>query len=71
MDKDEKQIKLKLGQLIDYLAAFYPNPSQIADDLWRFAKGHDRRSYTLIRFCMAEESDYRKIQKSIVRYNCI
>ena len=67
MDKEVKQKKLQLGKLIDYLGVMFPNQSQVSDDLWRFAKGHDRRSYNLIRFCMAEDSDYRKIQRSIVR----
>lgn len=35
-------------------------------DLWRFAKLHDRRSYQLLRFCIAPESDYRTVVKAIV-----
>lgn len=66
MDKDEKQTKAQLNKLVDYLAQLTANPTQTRDDLWKFAKHHDRRSYILMRFCMADESDYRKVHKSIV-----
>lgn len=66
MDKGEKDIKQKLEQLIDYYSRVLPDRSRATEDLWKFAKAHDRRSYQLLRFCMAPESDYRKIFKSIV-----
>lgn len=65
MDKGEKEIKTKLEGLIAYHGKMLPDSSRAIDDLWKFAKAHDRRSYQLIRFCMTPESDYRKIFKSI------
>ncbi|KAL5414370.1 hypothetical protein PMIN03_003258 [Paraphaeosphaeria minitans] len=65
MEGSEKDTKRKLDGLIAYYAKTLPDAARAADDLTKFAKAHDRRSYQLIRFCMAPESDYRKIFKSI------
>ncbi|KAF2650101.1 hypothetical protein K491DRAFT_721063 [Lophiostoma macrostomum CBS 122681] len=65
MDKNDKEIKKKLEGLINFYGKTLPDSARVADDLWKFAKAHDRRSYQLIRFCMAPESDYRKVFKSI------
>ena len=71
MDDGEKETKSKLDGLIAYYAKTLPEPSRVIDDLWKFAKTHDRRSYALIRFCMSPESDYRKILKSIVSLHSV
>ncbi|KAF2270267.1 hypothetical protein CC78DRAFT_611921 [Lojkania enalia] len=65
MDKGEKEIKMRLESLINFYGKTLPDSVRVTDDLWKFAKAHDRRSYQLIRFCMAPESDYRKVFKSI------
>ncbi|KAF2434559.1 hypothetical protein EJ08DRAFT_581980 [Tothia fuscella] len=65
MDSDENGIKQNLGKLITTWASRLPEPSKVSEDLWKFANMHDRRSYQLIRFCLAADSDYRKIQKSL------
>ena len=63
---NEKETKKKLDKLIGVLATnFSPEPSIASEHLKKFAKHHDRRSYQLIRFCYAPESDYRKIFKAI------
>lgn len=66
MDKKDKETRSQLHRIIEYTAALLPEPGRIAEDLWRFAKSHDRRAYALIKFCIADDSDYRKIHKSIV-----
>ncbi|KAL9053365.1 MAG: hypothetical protein Q9162_004806 [Coniocarpon cinnabarinum] len=63
--KNMKDVKDHLGKLIAYFAKKMPNIERAEQDLWKFAKDHDRRSYALIRFCMAHDSDYRKIHRSI------
>jgi sister chromatid cohesion protein PDS5 len=65
MDSDEAEIKARLTKLIDALAKMLPDPPKASSDLWMFAKKHDRRSYQLIRFCMAADSDYQTIYKAI------
>jgi sister-chromatid-cohesion protein PDS5 len=67
MDKDEKETKKKLEGLIGYYARTLPDSTRAIDDLWKFAKVHDRRAYTLMRFCMDPASDYRRVFRSIVR----
>ncbi|KAF2144245.1 uncharacterized protein K452DRAFT_246530 [Aplosporella prunicola CBS 121167] len=69
MDKGEKETKLQLGKLIEYHAKTLPESSKASEDLWKFAKMHDRRSYQLIRFAMAPDSDYRKVYKAIKEFS--
>ncbi|KAK3076591.1 hypothetical protein LTS18_012606, partial [Coniosporium uncinatum] len=67
-DKSNKEAKEKLGKLIDYFSKTLPESTKASEDLWKFAKIHDRRSYQLIRFCMAPESDYRKVYKALKEF---
>lgn len=69
MEKGEKETKLHLGKLIDYHAKTLPESSRASEDLWKFAKMHDRRAYQLIRFCIAPDSDYRKVYKAIKEFS--
>ena len=66
MDDNEKGIKDHMTRLIDSFAKSLPDSSKATSDLWNFAKMHDRRSYALIRFCMAPESDFKTVHKAIV-----
>ncbi len=66
MDENEKPIKEHMARLIDTFAQRLPDSLRATECLWKFAKMHDRRSYQLIRFCMAPESDYRTVIKAIV-----
>lgn len=66
MDENEKDIKAHLTRLIDSFARQLPDAARVTADLWKFAKMHDRRSYQLIKFCIAPESDYRTVFKAIV-----
>ena len=65
INDNEKQIAAHLNKMIEYFAKSMPDHAKASEDLKKFAKMHDRRSYALIRFCMAADSDYRKIQKSL------
>lgn len=71
MDENETQIKDHLSRLIDEFTKFLPDPAKTRDHLWKFAKLHDRRSYQLIRFCIAPESDYRIVFNAIVGLSCL
>lgn len=66
MDENEKPVKEHMARLIDTFARWLPDSLRPTEGLWKFAKMHDRRSYQLIRFCMAPESDYRTVVKAIV-----
>ncbi len=66
IDENEKDIKAHLTRLIDNYARQLPDSARVTADLWKFVKMHDRRSYQLIRFCIAPESDYRTVFKAIV-----
>ncbi|EOA83478.1 Sister chromatid cohesion protein pds5 [Exserohilum turcicum] len=64
-DKSGKDVTTNLEGLITYYAKTLPDPTKVRDDLWKFAKAHDRRAYALMRFCMDPASDYRKVYRSI------
>ena len=66
MDADEAKITEHLTRLIDAFSNLLPDPAKVTNDLWKFAKTHDRRSYQLIRYAMAPESDYRTVYKAMV-----
>ena len=68
VNEDEASIKQKLTRMINELAKFLPDPTKVTADLWKFAKLHDRRSYQLMRFCMAPESDYRLVNNGIKEF---
>ncbi|KAK7516808.1 armadillo-type protein [Phyllosticta citriasiana] len=65
MESRSQEIEQHLGRLIDYHAKMLPETSRASEDLWKFAKMHDRRCYALIRFCIATDSDYRRVRNSI------
>lgn len=66
MDANESKIKDNMRRLIEHFAQLLPDRAKVVNDLWKFAKTHDRRNYQLIRFCMAPESDYRTMFKAFV-----
>ncbi|KAL8695054.1 MAG: hypothetical protein Q9218_000422 [Villophora microphyllina] len=68
MEGNESEVKEHLTRIIKTFASMLPNPSQATADLWKFVKMHDRRSYQLVRFCMAPDSDYRTITKALKEF---
>ena len=67
MDDDEGGITSHLNRLIDFFAKQLPDPVRATEDLMKFAKANDRRNYNLIRFCLEDNSDYKKMHRSMVR----
>lgn len=63
--KAREATQKRLDTLIGAMSRTTPDPVVAVEHLKRFAKHHDRRSYQLLRFCYAPESDYRKIVKAI------
>lgn len=77
MEGNEKDIKENMSRLIDNVAKTMPDPDRVTEHLWKFAKMHDKRCYTLIRFCMGHESvqngevrtcDYRTVVKAMKEF---
>jgi sister-chromatid-cohesion protein PDS5 len=69
MDENAKDIKLKLEGMIKWIAALLPDPLRVTSELQKFAKMHDRRSYQLLRFAMASESDFKTVYNSIKEFS--
>ncbi|KAF2456558.1 armadillo-type protein [Lineolata rhizophorae] len=68
MESNEKETKQQLTRLVDALAKYLPEPLKVSDDLWKFAKKHDRRCYQLIRFCMLPDSDYKRVYNAMKEF---
>jgi sister chromatid cohesion protein PDS5 len=64
MDENAKEIKDKLTAVIHWLVALLPDPPRATADLWKYAKLHDRRTYQLVRFAIALESDFKTVFKA-------
>ncbi|KAK5050300.1 Sister chromatid cohesion protein pds5 [Exophiala sideris] len=64
-DESEEAIKDRLNRYIEHISKSFLDPSDVASDLWKFAKQHDRRAYQLFRFATGPEHDYRTVTKAI------
>ena len=65
-DLDKAAITERLTKVVNEMAKYFPDASKASSDLWKFAKMNDRRSFQLIRFCIAPDSDYRTMFKAFV-----
>ena len=68
MDGNAKEIKSKLDGVIKYITGFFPDALRMSADLHKYAKMHDRRSYQLLRFAMATDSDFKTVHKAIKEF---
>jgi sister-chromatid-cohesion protein PDS5 len=67
-EKDPKEVKNKLDRLIKWFVDFLPDALRTTQDLAKYAKLHDRRSYQLLRFAMAPESDFNTVHNAIKEF---
>ena len=67
-DGDGKDIKRKLDTIVKWFAQLLPDPLRTTNELQKYAKMHDRRSYQLLRFAMAKESDFKTVYNSIKEF---
>ncbi|KAL5322879.1 hypothetical protein ACEPPN_010858 [Leptodophora sp. 'Broadleaf-Isolate-01'] len=68
IEGDAKDVKNKLDSTIKWLANLLPDPMRTTQELHKYAKLHDRRSYQLLRFAMAPESDFNTVFKAIKEF---
>lgn len=77
MERNEKYIIENMTRLIETLAKTMPDSIKVTEHLWKFAKMHDKRCYSLIRFCMGHERlpsgevrtcDYRTVVKAMKEF---
>jgi sister-chromatid-cohesion protein PDS5 len=68
MDEGAKEIKAKLDAIIKWLADLLPDPLRTTHELHKYAKLHDRRSYQLLRFAIASESDFKTVHNGIKEF---
>ncbi|PVH74836.1 hypothetical protein DL98DRAFT_537088 [Cadophora sp. DSE1049] len=68
IEGDAKDVKNKLDSAIKWLANLLPDPMRTTQELHKYAKLHDRRSYQLLRFAMAPESDFNTVFKAVKEF---
>jgi sister chromatid cohesion protein PDS5 len=69
IEGDEKKAKDQLTRIIAWFSNFFHDKPRASQDLWKYAKIHDRRSYQLIRFAIALESDFKTVFKAIKEFS--
>lgn len=69
MDDNSSETKTKLQQLVTWLINFLPDNQKASADLFKYAKNHDRRTYSLLRFAMAPESDFKTVHNAIKEFS--
>ncbi|KAI9047900.1 hypothetical protein LZ554_007702 [Drepanopeziza brunnea f. sp. 'monogermtubi'] len=68
IEGNAKEVKKQLDSTIKWLADLSPDPLRTVQELQKYAKMHDRRSYQLLRFAMAPESDFAMVYKAIKEF---
>ena len=63
--ENAKETKMKLDLVIKWFTASLPDPPRTINDLQKYAKMHDRRSYQLLRFAIDPEKDFKTVHNSI------
>ncbi|KAK1756062.1 armadillo-type protein [Echria macrotheca] len=65
MDDAREKKTANLNKTIHYMAQFLPDLPKSKGDLFKFAKFNDRRAYALIRFVIAQESDFKTVHNAL------
>ncbi|EPQ65699.1 Bgt-2565 [Blumeria graminis f. sp. tritici] len=63
--KDIAEVKAKMELPIKWFAKLLPDSQKVHQDLLKFSKLHERRSYQLLRFAMDPRSDFNTVHKAI------
>lgn len=64
----DKTVENLMGKMIDWLSKLLPDPPRVSADLWKFAKLHDRRTYSLLRFMKDPKSDFNTVYKAVKEF---
>ncbi|APA14981.1 hypothetical protein SS1G_13681 [Sclerotinia sclerotiorum 1980 UF-70] len=66
---DAADARQKLNAVIEYLLQFFPDPLRTSQDLHKYAKLHDRRTYQLLRYTMDPKSDFKTVHNAIKEFS--
>ncbi|TVY54635.1 Sister chromatid cohesion protein pds5 [Lachnellula cervina] len=69
MEGDSKEIKKKLDGVVNWLSDLLPDPLRTTNELLKYAKLHDRRSYQLLRFAIGPENDFKTVFNAIKEFS--
>ncbi|KAK3295530.1 armadillo-type protein [Chaetomium fimeti] len=65
MDDNASKKTANLNKTTRYIAQFLPDGAKAEQELYRFAKANDRRSYNLIKFVIGQEHDFKTVHKAL------
>ncbi|KAL2171027.1 hypothetical protein VTG60DRAFT_3875 [Thermothelomyces hinnuleus] len=65
MDGDASKKIANLNKTTRYISQFLPDGTKAEQDLYRFAKANDRRSYNLIKYIIGPEHDFKTVHKAL------
>lgn len=69
IEGNSKEIKNKLDQMVNWLANLLPDHLRTSNELLKYAKLHDRRSYQLLRFAIGSENDFKLVWNAIKEFS--
>ncbi|KAK4502249.1 hypothetical protein PRZ48_005674 [Zasmidium cellare] len=61
----DKEAKAQVAKLTKAIGAIFPDAAESGKQLEIFANHYDRRNFSLARFCLSPESDYKKVTNAI------
>ncbi|KIK70195.1 hypothetical protein GYMLUDRAFT_150761 [Collybiopsis luxurians FD-317 M1] len=64
IDEDEEQVTQKLTRVIGFVAAGFPDPTKMREDLRSFAKLNESRLYKLFQVCVDVDTDLKGLVKA-------
>ncbi|KAK4123237.1 ARM repeat-containing protein [Parathielavia appendiculata] len=64
-DDDGPKKLANLTKTTRYISQFFPDGTKSEQELYRFAKLNDRRSYNLIKFVIGQEHDFKTVHKAL------
>ncbi|KAK4143838.1 armadillo-type protein [Dichotomopilus funicola] len=65
MDEDASRKIANLNKTTRYISQFLPDGPKAEQELYRFAKTNDRRSYNLIKYVIGQEHDFKTVYKAL------
>ncbi|KAK5990236.1 Sister chromatid cohesion pds5-like protein [Cladobotryum mycophilum] len=65
IEANEEKVKSSLAKTLQWLGQYFPDPLKVRNDLQKFAKLNERRSYQLVKYAIESESDFKTVRRAI------
>ncbi|KAG0146246.1 hypothetical protein CROQUDRAFT_107255 [Cronartium quercuum f. sp. fusiforme G11] len=69
IDRNEKEVKTQLAQIIRHVSSTFPDPQKTMDELQKCAKLNDKRIYKVIKILSDPQTDLKALVKTYQEFN--